>query len=55
VAEVEGGLEEEEEAEEAKAVEVAEMVEAGEIGGESRLELKIGQRSTFFLSIGSNI
>ena len=44
-----------EEEEEAEAAEVVEIAEAGEVGGESRLELKIGQRSTFFLSIGSNI
>jgi len=54
-AEAEGGLKEEEEAEEAKAVEVVEVVEEGEIKEEHRLELKIDQRSTFFLSISSNI
>jgi len=51
-AEAEGRFKEEEEAEEAQAVEV---VEEGEIKEEPRLELKIDQRSTFFLSISSTI
>ena len=60
-AEAEGVLKEGEEAEEAKAVEavevveVVEVVEEGEIKEEPQLELKIDQRSTFFLSISSNI
>jgi len=49
------GFKEEEEAEEAQAVEVVEVVEEGEVREEPRLELKIDQRSTFFLSISSNI
>ena len=57
-AEAEGVFKEEEGAAEAKAVEVIEVVEVveeGEIKEEPRLELKIDQRSTFFLSISSNI
>jgi len=54
-AEAEGRFKEEEEAEEAQAVEVVEEVEEGEIMEEPRLELKIDQRSTFFLSISSTI
>jgi len=56
--EAEGRFKQEEEAEEAQAVEVVEVVEVveeGEIKEEPRLELKIDQRSTFFLSISSNI
>jgi len=49
--EAEGGFKEEEGAIGAQAVEV---VEEGEIKEGPRLELKIDQRSTFFLSISSN-
>jgi len=60
-AEVEGGFKEEEEAQEAQAVEpvevvaVVKVVEEGEIKEEPQLELKIDQRSTFFLSMSYNI
>jgi len=53
-AEAEGSLKGEE-AEEAQTVEVVEEVEEGEIKEEPRLEWKIDQRSTFFLSISSTI
>jgi len=54
-AEAKGGFKEEEEAAEAKAVEAVEVVEEGQIKEEPRLELKIDRRTTFFLSISSNI
>jgi len=57
-AEAEGGFKKEEEAEEAQAVDVVEVVEVvveGEIKEAPRLEMKIDQRGTFFLSTGSNI
>ena len=54
-AEAEGVFKEEEEAEEAKAVEVVEVVVEGGIKEGPRLELKIDQRSMFFLPTSSNI
>ena len=56
--EAERGFKEEEAAEVARAVEVVEVVVEvveGEIKEEPLLELKIDQRSTFFLSISCNI